>query len=217
MSGPRTGAGGRSGPVRIGLTGPIGCGKSTVAEMLAARGAAVVDADRLARDVTVPGQPALAAIAERFGPGVIQADGSLDRAALGRRVFADAGELRALEAIVHPAVRPRILEALAAATASGVPVVVLEAIRLVEGGYADLVDEVWLVTCDPRVQRQRLAGRGLDPAEAERRIAAQAGLLERVGPVAARVFDTSGTLDATEAAVDRALAAALAVRGAPGG
>lgn len=217
MSDSRAGGGGPGAAVRIGLTGPIGCGKSTVAEMLAARGAAVVDADRLARDVTVPGEPALAAIAERFGSGVIQADGSLDRAALGRRVFADAGELRALEAIVHPAVRPRILEALAAATASGVPVVVLEAIRLVEGGYADLVDEVWLVTCDPRVQRQRLAGRGLDPAEAERRIAAQAGLLERVGPVAARVIDTSGTLDATEAAVDRALADALAVRGAPGG
>ncbi len=217
MTGPRAGRGGQGGPVRIGLTGPIGCGKSTVGAMLAARGAAVVDADRLARDVSAPGEPALAAIAERFGRGVIRADGSLDRAALGRRVFADAGELRALEAIVHPAVRPRILAALEAAAASGARFIVLEAIRLVEGGYVDLVDEVWLVTCDPAVQRARLADRGLDPAEAERRIAAQAGLLERVTPVATRVIDTTGALDRTEAAVDRALAAALAAHGAADG
>lgn len=215
MTGARPGA--RSGPVRVGLTGPIGCGKSTVAAMLAARGAVVIDADRLAREVTDPGEPALAAIAERFGRGVVRADGSLDRAALGRRVFADAGQLRALEAIVHPAVRPRILAALEAAAASDCGLVVLEAIRLVEGGYVDLVDEVWLVTCDPAVQRARLAARGLDRAEAERRIAAQAGLLERVAPVAARVIDTTGVLDRTEAAVDRALAAALAARGGAGG
>lgn len=220
MTGARRcrGAGsGHSGPLLVGLTGPIGCGKSTVAQMFAARGAVVIDADQLTREVTDVGEPALAAIAERFGPGVIRADGSLDRAALGRRVFADAGEMRALEAIVHPAVRPRILAALEAAAASGARLVVLEAIRLVEGGYVDLVDEVWLVTCDPAVQRARLAARGLDPAETERRIATQAGLLERVAPVAARVIDTTGTLDVTEAAVDRALAAALAAHGAAGG
>jgi dephospho-CoA kinase len=203
-------------PVRIGLTGPIGCGKSTVAAMLAARGAAVIDADVLAREVTEAGQPALAAIAERFGPDILAADGSLDRAALGRRVFADGAELQALEAIVHPAVRPRILAALDAAAASGVPVVVLEAIRLVEGGYSDLLDDVWLVTCDLATQRTRLAGRGVDPTEAERRIAAQAGLVERIATVAARVIRTDGSLADTERIVDLALEAALATHGMPG-
>ena len=204
-------------PVRIGLTGPIGCGKSTVAAMLAAHGATVIDADALARDLTEPGERALTAIVERFGPDILAADGSLDRAALGRRVFADSVELRALEAIVHPAVRPRILAALEAAAASSARAVVLEAIRLVEGGYADLLDEVWLVTCGPATQRARLAGRGLEPAEAERRIAAQAGLVERVAPVAARVIDTDGSLADTERAVDLAFRAALAALGAPGG
>jgi dephospho-CoA kinase len=204
-------------PVGIGLTGPIGCGKSTVGAMLGARGATVIDADAVVRAVTEPGEPALAAIVDRFGPGILAADGALDRAALGRRVFADSAELRALEAIVHPAVRPRIRAALAAAAASGARAVVLEAIGLVEGGYADLLDEVWLVTCGPATQRARLAGRGLDPAEAERRIAAQAGLVERVASVAARVIDTDGSLADTERAVDIAFHAALAGHGSPGG
>jgi dephospho-CoA kinase len=184
--------------------------------MLAARGAAVMDADVLTHDVTGPGQPAVAAIVERFGPDILAADGSLDRTALGRRVFADDGELRALEAIVHPAVRPRILAALEAAGSSGASAVVLEAIRLVEGGYADLVDEVWLVTCDLAAQRARLAGRGLDPADAEGRIAAQAGLAERVATVATRVIRTDGSLTDTEWIVDRALQAALAAHGRQG-
>jgi dephospho-CoA kinase len=204
-------------PVRIGLTGPIGCGKSTVAAMLAARGAAVVDADALARDVTEPGEPALSAIAERFGVSVLRSDGSLDRAALGRRVFADPAALRALEAIVHPAVRPRILAALEAAAASGVRAVVLEAIRLVEGGYVTLLDEVWLVTCGPAMQRERLAGRGVEAAEAGRRIAAQAGLLERAGPIAARIVNTDGPLSGTEVVVDHAFRAALAAHGSDPG
>jgi dephospho-CoA kinase len=204
-------------PVRIGLTGPIGCGKSTVAGMLAARGATAIDADALVRAVTEPGEPALTAIVERFGPDILAADGSLDRAALGRRVFANSVELRALEAIVHPVVRPRILAALAAAAASGAPAVVLEVIRLVEGGYVDLVDEVWLVTCGPAAQGVRLAGRGLEAAEAERRIAAQAGLVERAATVAARVIDTDGSLADTERIVDLAFRAALAAHAAPGG
>ncbi len=197
------------GPLRIGLTGPIGCGKSTLAERLVTRGALLIDADRLAREVTEPGSPALAAIAERFGPDVLQPDGSLDRAGLGRRVFADPNELRALEAITHPLIRPRILAALDAAATSPASAVVIEAIRLVEGGYVDLLDEVWLVTCDAAAQRDRLAMRGLDPDEADRRIAAQVGLLERVRPVADRVIDTSRSLDVTLAVVDRALDAAL--------
>ena len=207
--GPVTGGPGGGGPVRIGLTGPIGCGKSTVAQRLVARGAILVDADRLARDVTEPGGPGLAAIAERFGAGVLSPDGSLDRAALGRRVFADPAELHALEAITHPLIRPRILVALETAAASSTPAVVIEAIRLVEGGYVDLVDEVWLVTCGSAAQRERLAARGLERDEADRRIAAQAGLVDRVRPLADRILETSGTLGETLEAVDRALDAAL--------
>ncbi len=199
----------RARPLRIGLTGPIGCGKSTVAGFLAEAGAAVIDADRLARQATEPGRPALGEILERFGPGVRQPDGTLDRAALGRRVFADPAELRALEAITHPVVRELLLEALAAADVSGAPVVVLEAIRLVEGGYVELLDEVWLVTCDPAAQRARLAARGVEPAEAERRITSQAGLVERVRRVAARTIETSGDLAATRTQVEAALADAL--------
>ena len=198
------------GPVRIGLTGPIGCGKSTVAERLVARGALLIDGDRLAREVTELGGPALAAIVSRFGPGVLRPDGSLDRAALGQRVFADPAELRALEGITHPLIRPRVIAALEAADESPAPAVVLEAIRLVEGGYVDLLDEVWLVACPPDVQRERLAGRGLDVVEADRRIAAQAGLVERVQAITDRTLDTSGPLEVTLAAVDRAFDAAIA-------
>ncbi len=199
-----------SGPIRIGLTGPIGCGKSTVAARLRHQGATVIDADRLAREVTEPGQPTLTAIVERFGSEILADDGSLDRAALGRRVFDDQDELRALEAITHPAIRPLVMAALEAADATEAPAVVLEAIRLVEGGYPDVLDEVWLVVCDPEVQRVRLERRGLAPDEADQRIERQAGLVERAGPVATRTIDTSGTRAETKARVDAALEAALA-------
>ena len=195
--------------VRIGLTGPIGCGKSTVAGWLAVRGAAVVDADALAREVTEPGQPALAAIVERFGPDVRRGDGSLDRQRLAAIVFADPVELAGLEAIVHPAVRPRILAAIEAAEADGAPAIVVEAIRLVEGGLAELCDEVWLVVCDPAEQRTRLGARGMDDADAARRIGAQEGIRERLRPHAGRVIDTSGPPLAAEARVDAAFREAL--------
>src|SRR5437870_308144 len=116
--------------IRIGLTGAIGCGKSTVAGWLGELGAFVVDADIVAREVVEPGEPALDAVVARFGPDVVRDDGSLDRAALGRIVFADPAALRDLEAIVHPAVRPRILAAVAAAERAGARAVVIEAIKL---------------------------------------------------------------------------------------
>jgi dephospho-CoA kinase len=195
--------------VRIGLTGPIGCGKSTVAGWLAMRGAAVVDADAVARAVTAPGEPAHEAVLARFGDAVRSADGTLDRAALARRVFPDAAALRDLEAIVHPAVRPRILAAIAAADRAGAPAIVIEAIKLVEGGLAALCDEVWLVWCEPAAQRARLAGRGMVPADAERRIAAQADLVTRLRPYATRVLETSGAPEEAEATTAALLAAAL--------
>ncbi len=196
-------------PLRIGLTGPIGCGKSTVARWLAARGAAVVDADALAREVTRPGEPALEAIVARFGDRFRRLDGSLDRAALGRLVFADPGALADLEAIVHPAVRPRLVAAVAAAEAAGAPVVVIEAIKLVEAGYGRECDEIWLVTCSPEEQRARLVGRGMVAAAAEQRIASQGDLVERLGSAATRLIDTSGPSDEAERRVAAALADAL--------
>ena len=140
-------------PVLIGLTGPIGCGKSTVAGWLGERaGVVVIDADQVARDVVEPGEPALEAVIARFGEDLRRSDGSVDRAALGRIVFADETALHDLEAIVHPAVRPRIAAAIDEAGAAGSRAVVIEAIKLVEGGLADACDAVWLVTCDPGVQ-----------------------------------------------------------------
>ena len=113
---------GHARPVRIGLTGPIGCGKSTVAGWLGERpGVVVIDADQVAREVVEPGEPALDAVVARFGPDLLRDDGSLDRAALGRIVFADPAALRDLEAITHPAVRPRILAAIADAEAAEAP------------------------------------------------------------------------------------------------
>ena len=198
--------------IRIGLTGPIGCGKSTVAGWLAERGAAVIDADDVARDVTAPGEPALDAILREFGDAVRAPDGSLDRAALGRIVFADQERLRTLEAIVHPAVRPRLMGRLEQAEREGAPVVVIEAIRLFEGGLADLCDETWLVDCDEADQRARLERRPGAREDADQRIAAQRGMVARLRPLATRLVDTSGDRSAartrTLAALDEAVQSA---------
>jgi dephospho-CoA kinase len=199
--------------IRIGITGPIGCGKSQVARWLAGQGARVVDADRVAREVALPGTPVHAAILRRFGAAATGPDGTVDRAALGRLVFADPAALRDLEALVHPAVRPRILSEVGTAEAAGAPAVAIEAIKLVEGGLAGLCDEVWLVVCDPAVQRERLVARGTPAGDADQRMAAQAGLVERLRPSATRVIDTSGGVEETRLAVEAAFAAAVGTRG----
>ena len=199
--------------IRIGITGPIGCGKSQVARWLADRGAVVIDADVVAREATAPGTRAHAAILRRFGAPVTSPDGTLDRTALGRVVFGDPAALRTLEGIVHPEVRPRILEVIADAETSLAPAVVVEAIKLVEGGLAGLCDEVWLVACEPACQLERLLGRGMTEADASQRMAAQAGMVDRLRPEATRVIDTSGGQEVTRALVDAALDRAIAGRG----
>ena len=196
--------------LRIGLTGPIGCGKSTVAGWLAERGAVAIDADALAREVTAPGEPALAAVVARFGREFLGPDGTLDRPALGRLVFRDPDALADLERIVHPAVRVRIVATMATAEAAGREVVAIEAIKLVEGGLAAECDEVWLVVCSPAEQRARLTLRGATAADAAQRIDAQADLLFRLRPHATRVIDASGSPAEARSRVEAALDDALA-------
>lgn len=138
------------------------------------------------------------------------ADGVLDRAALARVVFSDPGALRDLEAIVHPEVRRRLLAALGAADKEGAPFVVVEAIKLVEAGFSERCDEVWLVECDPGEQRRRLAGRGVPAEEVERRILAQGpDLASRLAPRVSRRISTDGTPAAVRERVEDALADVL--------
>ncbi len=177
----------------IGLTGPIGGGKSTVAAVLAELGAEVIDCDQLAREATAPGSATVAAIAERFGPSVIGDGGGLDRAAVAARVFGSPADLAALEAIVHPAVTCRLAQRLADCAQ---PVAVIEAIKLIEAGYHRRCDRLWLVTAPAEQRRARLVGqRGLTPADADRRIAAQ-GDWAAASELADTVIDNRG--DAAE-------------------
>ena len=201
--------------VLIGLTGPIGCGKSTVAGLLAEIGGAVIDADDLARDATGPNSPALPEIRQRFGDSVFNDQGALDREALATLVFSDAEALAALEQIVHPRVRVLVEEAIERQTRDRVPFVVIEAIKLVEGGLADRCDEVWIVDCSPVTQRARLTGRGARPDDIERRLSTQGDdLAARLaaqldGRVAVQRLSTEGTLDETRELVEELLAVAL--------
>ncbi|MGZ6314473.1 MAG: dephospho-CoA kinase [Candidatus Limnocylindrales bacterium] len=196
----------------IGLIGPIGSGKSTVAGWLADRGAAVLDADRLTRDLMAPGAPLTEAVIARFGGEYRCYDGSLDRTALGRLVFADPDLLADLEAIVHPAVVRLMPDAIRAADATRPVAIVLEAIKLVEGGSATWCDEIWLVACDPEAQLARLVGRGMSIADARQRIDAQETSLPLWRSAATRVLNTDGSLEESERAVDAALRETLAGR-----
>jgi len=197
--------------IRVGLTGGIGSGKSEVARLLAARGAVVVDADALAREAVAPGTPGLAAVVEEFGPGVLAPDGSLDRAALGRTVFAHPDRREALERIVHPHVGRRSAELMAAAPADAV--VVYDVPLLVEKGLASGFDLVVVVLADAEERVRRVsAARGLPPADVRERIAAQATDEQRRA-VADVVLDNDGDLAALERQVD-ALWADLRARAA---
>jgi len=202
-------------PLLIGLTGPIGCGKSHVARVLGDLGGTVIDADQLARRATTAGSPALADIRARFGAAVFDAPGELDRSALAMLVFSDQQALADLERIVHPRVRSLLEVELASAARERVPFVAVEAIKLVESGLAERCDEVWLIECSVATQCERLARRGATAEDIERRLATQGvdladRLAAQLGPRAGvRRILTEGTLEQTRAVVEDMLVDAL--------
>ena len=185
--------------ITVGLTGGIGSGKSTVAELLSAYGAVIIDADVLAREALQPGTPGLARVVEAFGSAVLAADGSLDRQRLATLAFGDPDRLAALNAIVHPYVRQRSEELTAAAPADAVVVQVIP--LLVENGLTGY-DVVVVVDADVETQLRRLAERGTDQADARARIAAQATREQRRA-AADVVIDNDGDLAGLEAQVER--------------
>ncbi len=186
--------------ILIGLTGGIGSGKSTVSARLAELGARVVDADAITRAVQQPGTEVFAAIVERFGPDVVAADGTLDRPALAAIVFNDPEELKALNAIVHPAVGVGIAEALADAAETD-DVVILDVPLLVESGRDDMAALV-VVDLDPEVAVARLVEhRGFTEGDARARISRQASREDRLAK-ADRVLDNRGTVEDLLAQVD---------------
>jgi dephospho-CoA kinase len=185
----------------VGLTGGIGAGKSTVASLLAARGAVVVDADEVARAVVEPGQPALAKLVERFGPGILDADGRLDRPALAKVAFADDGSRRDLEAITHPAINDEFGRRVA--ESPGDAIVVLDVPLLAESAQARARghEAVIVVEAPREIRLARLEARGVDRADAEARMAAQADDDER-RRIATHVVDNSGDRASLQRRVD---------------
>ncbi|MCS6947391.1 MAG: dephospho-CoA kinase [Steroidobacteraceae bacterium] len=163
--------------LRIGLTGGIASGKSTVADLFATRGVPVIDTDAIAREVVAPGTTLLASVAAAFGRDILLPDGSLNRRALRQRVFNDANERRRLEALLHPAIRTELERR---SSAAGGPYQILVIPLLVEGGRAIAVDRVLLVDCPEELQIARLRARdGSSETEARAMLAAQASRAER--------------------------------------
>lgn len=177
--------------MRVGLTGGVASGKSTVSAILADLGAVVIDADLLAREVVAPGTEGLRKVVEEFGPEVLGPEGGLDRAALGAKVFADAEARRRLESIVHPLVRARAADLEAEAGPDAL--VVHDIPLLVETGQADTFDAVLVVDVPVETQVERLVrDRGWTVADAEARVAAQASREQRRA-AATHLIDNTGT------------------------
>ena len=191
---------------RVGLTGGIGAGKSTVARMLAARGAVIVDSDAIAREVVATGAPGLSEIVDAFGPGVLLPDGSLDRPGLGRIVFNDADALRRLEQITHPRITAESARLIDDAEAAGAPVLVHDIPLLVENGLPGTFEAVIVVEAPDELRLERLAERGLPREQALERMKAQATNEQR-REVATYLIINDGSTDDLRARVDEVWAA----------
>ena len=179
----------------IGLTGNIATGKSAIMRLAAERGALTIDADRVVHELLATDAAIQGEVVAAFGPGVRRADGGIDRAALGRIVFGDAERLGQLEAILHPAVR---LEIARRVQASDAPVIVIEAIKLLEGPLAALCDQVWVTACARETQMARLrVCRGLAAADAAARIDAQGPQADKIARADVVIY-TDGLLRETE-------------------
>ena len=181
--------------MKIGLTGGIGSGKSTVAAMFATLGAVVIDADAISRELVEPGQPALQALVDEFGDGIIAPDGSLRRSELANIAFQDRTATERLNAIMHPLIRVESERRLAAAALSGV--VLYDMPLLLETDQAQLVDVVVVVDVPEALQVKRAVGRGLDEEDVRRRMEVQVSRSMRVTE-ADFVIDNAGSLNATE-------------------
>lgn len=188
-------------PFVLGVTGNIACGKSTIMQMLSDLGAETIDADKVYHRLIEPDRPLWQSLIDHFGADILMPDGEIDRRKLGGVVFRDAAALQELERITHPAIRRAVLERIAESTAS---VVAIDAIKLIEGGFDQFCDQVWLVTCLPDAQRDRLMRRnGLSEVEADQRIAAQPPLEPKIAR-ADLIIDNSGSLESTTCQVHRA-------------
>jgi dephospho-CoA kinase len=204
-------------PYILGLTGNIASGKTTVGLLLLELGLSIyIDADNVVHELYLPGQALPARLAEAFGSGVLDADGGVDRRALGAIVFNQPERLRQLEAIVHPAVREALLAKVRALPEDAIGA--LDAIKLVESGYAPFCHGLWIVTCPEEIQLQRLTQqRGLSVEEARARLAAQPPIEAKL-PLATAVIHNDGSLDSLRQQVTdawRAFTASLAEQGRP--
>ncbi|GAA1175452.1 dephospho-CoA kinase [Corynebacterium glaucum] len=195
---------------RIGLTGGIGSGKSTVAAMLADAGFTIVDADQIARDIMAPGSPELARVADEFGHDLLDADGVLDRAELARRAFGSEEATQRLNSITHPAIREEAQRQFVTAEARGDEAAVYDMPLLVEQGLHELMDLTVVVDVDPEERVRRLvASRGLDEADARARISRQFDDATRRA-AADVVIDNNGPKDALAPQVEALIAQARA-------
>jgi dephospho-CoA kinase len=188
--------------LRVGLTGGIGCGKSTVASMLRELGCAVIDADLLAHKLIETGRPAYEEVVREFGTGILDPQGQVDRGKLAAVVFEDSRKLQRLNHIVHPRVIEIIERQLAEAARNGAAVAVVEAALLVEGRYHEQLDRLVVVWCRPEQQRERLRLRGMSPEQIDKRINAQMPA-EQKRRVATDEIDNSGSIEETRQQVER--------------
>ncbi len=186
----------------IGITGNIGSGKSSVARLLEEKGAIVIDADKVGHEIYAPGTEGWRELVANFGAGILSSDGTVDRKKLAGMVFDNPEAVARLNRILHPLIRKEIEKRIQSLRQKGVKIAVIEATLLIEAGWRDMVDELWLVTAPAETSIKRLKARGLSESEALARLAAQPPP-EKKAPFATLILSNEGTLEELKAKVDR--------------